>query len=298
MIRILSIDGGGLRGIIPASVLVYLQKHLDMPMGKHIGEYFDLITGTSTGGIIALALAKRPPVPVEEILELYTVRGNEIFSRGFLEYFPWMFRRKYNHKPLESLLIEYLGEEPLAACAIRVMVPARDLLERKTIWFKSWKNGTAIPIWEVARATSAAHTYFCAHKGQVDGGVSVNNPSACAAAEARVIWPNEEVMVVSLGTGVSTSSLGRLSCEGYGKWAPHLIGEFMDGSADAVDYQMDKDPGIDYRRFQMKLDWSSDKMDDCSRKQVESLLRETELRILINQKDSLDQLVKDLRSDM
>lgn len=292
MIRVLSIDGGGLLGIIPASVLVYLQRQLDQPIGK----YFDLITGTSTGGIIALALAKRPPVPIQEVLELYTVRGKEIFSRGFLEYLPWLFRRKYDHKPLESLLIEYLGEQPLATCGIRVMVPARDLLERKTIWFKSWKNGTVIPMWEVARATSAAHTYFCSHKGWVDGGVSVNNPSACAAAEARVIWPNEEVMVVSLGTGVSTASLGRLSCKGYGKWAPHLIGEFMDGAADAVDYQMDKDPGIDYRRFQMNLSWSSDRMDNSSRKQIESLLRETELRIILKQRGALDQLVEDLRS--
>lgn len=293
MIRVLSIDGGGLLGIIPATVLVYLQRQLDQPIGK----YFDLITGTSTGGIIALSLAKRPPVPIEKILDLYVRRGKEIFSRGFLEYLPWMFRRKYNHKNLEALLIEYLGKQPLATCDIRVMIPARDLIERRTIWFKSWKNGTVIPIWEVARAGSAAHTYFCAHKGQVDGGVSVNNPSACAAAEARVIWPNEEVMVVSLGTGVSTVSLGRLACEGYGKWAPYLIGEFMDGAADAVDYQMDKDPGIDYRRFQMNLAWSSDKMDDASSKQINSLLRETEYRIVIKQKNALDRLVEDLKRD-
>jgi len=290
MIKILSVDGGGLRGIIPATVLLYLQRQLDNPLGT----YFDLITGTSTGGIIALGLAKNPPLTMDKILELYVRRSDEIFSKGWGEYLPWMFRRKYNHESLEALLIEFLGKEELTTCRTRVMIPVRDLVERKTVWFKSWRALGAVPMWEVARATSAAHTYFCAHKNLADGGTSVGNPAACAAAEARVLWPSEEVLLVSMGTGVSTKSLAHLACEGYGKWAPHLSGEFMDGAADAVDYQMDKDPGVDYRRFQIKLISAKPDMDDASSEQINGLLRDGE-RLISKNKLALDQLVKDLK---
>jgi patatin-like phospholipase/acyl hydrolase len=116
--RVLSIDGGGIRGVFPAAFLAQLQKHLEHP----IGRYFDLIAGTSTGGIIAIGLGLG--IPISEILQLYELKGPRIFDQHRGHVVNWLRQRvrsakrlmgaKYASHELRSALEEVLKERRLA----------------------------------------------------------------------------------------------------------------------------------------------------------------------------------------
>ena len=125
MKNILSIDGGGIRGIIPAIVLAEIER----VTGKPICQLFDLITGTSTGGILALGLVKdsgsgEPQFSAKELIDIYRQRGRDIFSRSFwkgMSSVAGLMDEKYPSDGIEKVLEEYLGHEPLGAALNNVM---------------------------------------------------------------------------------------------------------------------------------------------------------------------------------
>jgi patatin-like phospholipase/acyl hydrolase len=220
MYRILSIDGGGIRGIIPAVVLAELERQ----SRKRVHQLFDMFAGTSTGGILSLALSQpgsdgMARWEAREIVDLYIERGPDIFDRSLLHQIRAVgsiLDEKYADTGLEKVLKQYFGDTRLSQALVEVLVTAYELEGRDTFFFKRRKAITTpdeddFPIWQVARATAAAPTYFeplkletpsvAGYYALVDGGVFANNPAMCAYADAHRFEEGADIVLVSLGTG-------------------------------------------------------------------------------------------------
>jgi patatin-like phospholipase/acyl hydrolase len=299
MQKVLSIDGGGIRGIIPAMVLAEIERRT----GKPISELFDLVAGTSTGGILALGLTKpgrdsKPQFSAERLIELYESEGGKIFDRPVwhrIQSVGSLAEEKYPATGIEEVAQKYFGDRRLAEALTEVLVTAYEIEGRAAWFFKRRhardenREGDNFLMREIARATSAAPTYFepflveggphdkCA---LIDGGVHSNNPAMCAYVEARKIHPEEnDFLVVSLGTGELTRSLPYEEVRGWGLalWAQPILNVVFDGVADTVDYQLrellstEEGEARRYYRFQTQLDIGKDDMDDASRTNIVAL---------------------------
>jgi len=164
-IKVLSIDGGGIRGLIPAMVLAEIERKT----GDKIANMFDLMTGNSAGGIATLGLNvadqnRKPRFSAEKITEFFTKDGPVVFKKS-----PWkrvtsgfgILDEKYDHKPLVRVLKKYLGQNILETSVTRSLISTYDIYNRHPQFFKSWdKKYNKHNMWEIARATSAAPTYF------------------------------------------------------------------------------------------------------------------------------------------
>ena len=193
--RILALDGGGVRGAFTASVLAELEKRT----GTQCAERFDLITGTSTGGLLAIALAMGRPA--ERLCELYRQDGKVIFPlagrmRRFVGVLRQLGRSKYDQKPLRAALTSVLENQQLGDARTRLVIPAYDLTNGRIFIFKTrhldrFQFDVDIPAVEIAMCTSAAPTYFPANvivqhgnTRYVDGGIWANTPVLVAITEA------------------------------------------------------------------------------------------------------------------
>jgi len=296
-IRILSIDGGGIRGIIPAMILAEIER----VTGKNISSLFNLIAGSSTGGIIALALVKpggdgTPQYHAEDTIKIYEDEGKTIFSRTFFHKVKSLGNiadQKYPATGIESVLKDYFGDAMLSDAITDVIIPAYDIERRHPFFFKSRpaknieKNGYDFPMRVAARATSAAPTYFEPAKIEtggledyyalIDGGLVANNPAMCAYVEARTLYPEREpkdFFLLSLGTGKVTRRLPYEDAKGWGLggWAKPLLSAVYDGVSQSVEYQLKQLLSPDsYYRLQTKLDEENDDMDDASPKNIKDL---------------------------
>ena len=224
--RILSIDGGGIRGIIPGVVIENLENRLrtiaDDP-NVRVADYFDLVVGTSTGGILSClylcpGLApndRRPMFSASDAVGLYLERGDDIFDVSLWQRFHsagGSVDEKYSAEELEDALNDYLGDCSLHKLLKPCLITAYDIRRRRAHFFRQHR-GRDFLLKDVARATSAAPTYFEVAKIKslsrprheyplIDGGVFANNPALCAYAEARTFNHTAEAMfLLSLGTG-------------------------------------------------------------------------------------------------
>ena len=204
--KILTIDGGGVKGIFPAAFLATVEQCFERPLW----ECFDLIAGTSTGGIIALALGLG--ISATEIKELYMRLGPEVFSpQNRHSLWQQLRKAKYNPKTLRDLLVKTFGQNTLGASKTRLVIPAVHALNNQVYVFKTrhhrrFEVDHRVPMVDVAMATAAAPIYFPPHvtaNGQrlVDGGVWANNPLGMAAVEAMAVldWPRDKIVALSLG---------------------------------------------------------------------------------------------------
>ncbi len=217
--KILSLDGGGIRGIYSASLLSIVEQQLTA--GAPISSYFDMIAGTSTGGIIALGLSLN--LSADRIEKLYKEDGKQIFKQKWWWRLPivrWqslkllhhIFRPLYDSKRLEHFLHREFGEAVLGQATTRVVVPAfmsprAEITVFKTDHHPDFKNDWKTKVWEIARATSAAPTYLGGHGYKdvifLDGGIWANNPIMVAiidALSAYDISPGQ-IEILSIGTG-------------------------------------------------------------------------------------------------
>ena len=277
-IRILSIDGGGMRGIIPGTVLVYLENQLIKQTGNpnsRIADYFDLVVGTSTGGILSSFYLTPNPLsdPLEpsarfsaqEALSFYVEKGNQIFNQS--KKFNWFGARglfnaaRYSavtfERELDTLFENLKMSQLLKPCVIMTY----DMKAKAAFFFNSRENSSKrreFYLKDVLRSTSAAPTYFSPAKIQnlitgermcnIDGGVFANNPALCAYAEARTTKFKKEhfptaknLLFLSLGTGGGGFQLPKLKRShrwGLINWAKSIPEIMMDGSLDTVNYQM------------------------------------------------------------
>lgn len=277
-IRILSLDGGGIRGILPGTILTYLEEQIRKKTGNNkafIGEYFDLLAGTSTGGILCLSYI----IPdaqgnymfsAREALDVYLGRGGEIFNAALskkIGSLGGILDEKYRAKELEQTLLKYFEDKQLSEVLKPCLVPAYDMANRRAHFFTSVEAGRKAEdnyfLRDIARATSAAPTYFEPvlvkpvkgnSKAFIDGGVFANNPAMCAYAEARNIafskvlidsekpdFPTaKNMLILSIGTGEVKKPypFPEFKNAGVLKWIKPLIDMMMSGNSETVDYQL------------------------------------------------------------
>lgn len=209
--RILSLDGGGIKGIFQASVLAGLeQEYLE---GKSVGDYFDLIGGTSTGGILALGLGAG--MTASEILEMYLEEGHRVFpsrERGLAGRARRLVSAQYDRGPLDELLNQRLGEKTLRESRHRLLIPSTEGRNGEVWVFKTphhadYRLDGDERMASVAAATSAAPTYFTPLETggytYLDGGIWANNPTMAALVEALSCFSTrrEDVRILSIGCG-------------------------------------------------------------------------------------------------
>jgi hypothetical protein len=240
MRRILVIDGGGIKGVVPASFLAHIEEALP----QNLAGYFDLIAGTSTGGIIALALGLG--LSAKQTLAFYEQHGPNIFygNPRFRACRRW-FRAKYDPRPLRSALQEVFGQRTLGESTKRLVIPAFNIDTGEVhVWKTSHhprlERDYKSHVLDVALSTAAAPTYFPTHRlatgtPLIDGGMWANNPIALALVEAIGIlnWPRDELRVLSLGCTTTPLNVdwGRSHSLGKFGWAEKIADVFMTGQS-------------------------------------------------------------------
>lgn len=242
MRKVLCIDGGGIKGVFPTSFLATVEDSLGTP----VAEYFDLIVGTSTGGIIALGLGLG--MSAQEICDLYVKMGPEVFaSRGRFRRLSGALFAKYSPEPLKGFLTDAFGERRLGEAKTRLVIPSvnfetGEIHLYKTAHHPKLERDFKEKAVDVAMATAAAPTYFPAHDHWsglplIDGGVWANNPAGVAAVEATAMlgWSRDEVHLLSLGCTAEPFDAGILRRGGLGWmfWGPKLADVFMTAQSSA-----------------------------------------------------------------
>ncbi|BET28502.1 patatin-like phospholipase family protein [Wolbachia pipientis] len=292
---ILSVDGGGIRGIIPAVILAEIEKRAR----RTIAEIFDLMAGTSTGGIVVAGLCKKdqqgnPQYSASDLVELYQEYGSYIFKSSFLRrsIFSWLNCTQYPHKNIESILEKYFGDDTLQNTLNNVLLTSYDIQNNCPFFFKSWKGGN-IKLKDALRAATAAPTYFIPkhlkinqiNRVLVDGGVFANNPAACAYASGKRLFPNDDIVLLSIGTGRTDRSIEYANSKRFGKigWIKPLLNVMFASGLDCVNYQMNQVIGNRYVRIQSQLKLASADMDNITSKNIKSLQQEANAMIKDNQ---------------
>jgi uncharacterized protein len=234
--RVLCIDGGGIKGVFPASFLSTIEQSLGTP----VADYFDLIVGTSTGGIIALGLGLG--LSASDLLRFYQERGPAIFNgNGQMGWVRQLFRAKYNPETLRQALSEAFGSRRLGDSRKRLVIPSFNVETGevhvwKTAHHPRLERDYAHAAVEVALSTGAAPTYFPTYKAQsgtplIDGGVWANNPVAIATVEAIGVlgWQASELRILSLGCTTPPFDIdwGRKRSLGKLAWATKITDLFM-----------------------------------------------------------------------
>jgi len=318
--RVLSIDGGGIRGVIPALVLAEIEHRT----GKPICQLFDLIAGTSTGGILALGFTrpspwqirdKQPRVPfyaAKDLVELYMERGKHLFQKGWKARIPLLgnlFEEKYLSGAIYAQLDRYFETTWLREAVTEVLITGYEIRTCVPWFFSSRKakvdSGHDFLMRDVARATSAAPTFFEPHtlldvfgkrSHLVDGGIFANNPAMCAYVAALnqrpMLFPLPPIYLVSLGTGQATESISPKKAKTWGLagWARHILTMSFDGVSDTVDYQLKTLVGANhYHRMQITLPSKQLAMDNVDASNLKALHRlTTEWLAQEKQQEALD----------
>lgn len=259
MYKILSIDGGGIRGIIPARVLERLEIHF-----PGIVQQFDLFAGTSTGAVLAagFALGYTPRF----LRQMYKGFGEEVFADSIwddIADLKYIFGADYSLDNLKALLERVIGQKTLGDLTKKVLIATHDLKDEtrdpprwKPKFFHNFpdsKGDIEHTVVDVVLRSAAAPIYFPTYQGYIDGGVSAINPSMCALSQAF----HEgflDVRLLSLGTGKNPRWLDAQDADwGVAQWGLDLVNMVMDGGGEVADYQCRQILKDQYFRMQPKL---------------------------------------------
>ncbi len=251
MIKVLCVDGGGMRGLVPALVLQNLAGRLrerGIDAGFH--RLFDLMAGTSTGGLIALALSlpaedprrpgaflDSPALSVDDVVSLYEKRGRDIFPRSVfhqLRKLEQAFREKYGSGQIRELFEGMFGGATLKHSLCHLLIPSYDI-ERETVFLfkhrparkERTRSDPNFLLRDVALATTAAPTYFEPARVTpvdggdarflLDGGIYASNPAMCAYIEAKKTFPKaDRFLIFSLGTGTYDEGFSHRDMRNWG----------------------------------------------------------------------------------
>lgn len=285
MKKLLSVDGGGIRGLIPALWLDHIDAALRRQGSGAVNDCFDLLVGNSTGALVVCGIAagKSPA----EIAGLYRQAGRLIFpatikrlaSRARRLPRDGLSAPKYDARGIERVLRSVFGDLRLGQLRGRVMLLSYDTISRSPVFFKNFLPEHAdIPVWQVCRASTAAPTFFPAYVTRIDGremalidgGVVANNPSVSAIAEALRHDPDlrapHDLLMLSLGSGNHNQPITASQAREWGalEWAVPILGVLFDSSASANDYVARHLIGEGYFRIQAELDRDTDTLDDAS----------------------------------
>jgi hypothetical protein len=296
--KILSLDGGGIRGAFVAAFLAKIQENINVPLVR----YFDLIVGTSTGGLIAVALGMG--INPQEIRDLYEFEGPSIFKRPppqlpslkrhFLDAIlqriapsldaEWLFRSKYAAEPLKAALAKRLSDRRLGEAQCRLVIPSVDLAAGKLVVFKTphrpnFVRDRHFRAVDIILATTAAPSYFPSasiDSGSLycDGGIWANNPALVGYVEAVKIsneckrpgidpqFSHDTIHLLSIGTGRGAYFADpNVEQSGLKWWAPRLLNISGETQSEGIHWQMEYLLGERYSRINFDIpegDWSLD----------------------------------------
>jgi uncharacterized protein len=249
--RILSMDGGGIRGILTARLLERADE-------RHPGflSGVDLFAGTSTGGLLALGLAAG--MTPAQLRQMYSDLAGKVFADSLLDNLKDLgnlIGAEYSNEPLKEVLESYFKGVTLSQLPKRVLIPAfmldnqgegpGDIRMWKMKFFHNYpgpdSDGGELVV-DVAMRTSVAPSYFPTYQGYIDGGVAASNPAMSALAQAlhndtggQVL---QDLVLLSMGTGFNPHYLPICDADwGLVQWAPHLINIMLEGSVGMVNYQ-------------------------------------------------------------
>ena len=227
--RILSIDGGGIRGVYPAHVLRCIEERLQIDLF----DTFDMIAGTSTGSIIAVGVATG--VPAADIVEMYKEHGSRIFRK---KRFFWpgrklksmiqpMFDSVYDAQYLKDVLVEVFQDKRLGDIKKPLLLPSTDIGNGcvhvlKSGYSKDLTRDNNVLVKDAILASCSAPTYFNPHKLDhyllADGGLWANNPALAAVIDAqkRLGIAQDDIQILSIGTGHSKTMYGTNALRKWG----------------------------------------------------------------------------------
>jgi len=311
---ILCIDGGGMRGIIPVVYLQHIEAKIRNNGGTDdIARYFDLIAGTSTGGLITLALTCESSLPhidyngsmqmdLDKLLEIYMTLGGEIFqAQTSIFGLRHMVSDKYNSHSIQNLCQRWFGVTTMDRAKVPTLIMAYDLSEGEPQMIRSYEEETAYPAWIAARATSAAPTYFspCEYAGKllVDGGVVANNPATYAYFQAKKLYPECEVFhILSISTGGTHHTMEKEDTKGLMNWADQVSPMYSTAQKRTTDYVLENLADVRYIRLDDELSVPV-KMDETNQSVLRMMRSEAESNVLLHEAE-LDELAKKLVENM
>lgn len=293
-IRVLSVDGGGMRGIVPATFLESIEKI----SGRGVAELFDVMVGTSTGAILTVGLTvanenNKPKYTATDFIKLYQEMGDVIFhkDRSLLEVLDGVTRPSYDPSGYEKLLKDYFAEAILSQSITELAVPSIELEDMNMHIFTRYnaKKDTQhdFKVRELIRAATAAPTYFPAAKVSsidgkmsgtfVDAGLSTNNPGMIALAEAKTLAADADILFVSLGTGAITKPIDAMKAKTWGEveWIKSIFD--LQGDAQSsytetvISTFLKSNKNNRYHRFQIDLHQLPFQLDDTKPEHIEEL---------------------------
>jgi patatin-like phospholipase/acyl hydrolase len=303
--KILSIDGGGIRGIIPGQILVALENKIRKKPGHEngkIGDYFDLFAGTSTGAILSAAYVcpgdnQSLKYSAQDAVDFYLEDGDEIFDVGFWKAIGsvnGLNDEKYPAAELERVLKDAFGDVILSELAKPTCIVAYDVKRRTPVIFTQ-HDAVATErdflVRHLLRGSTAAPTYFETAKIYslpparrkyvlIDGGMVANDPALCAYSEAissGMAKGIKDMMILSLGTGKELRSYSYPEVKDWGKlgWAPAVIDIGLEGGPQMTEYHLQSIastvPGSQFYRIQPKLYGANKDLDDATPENIEAL---------------------------
>ena len=263
MVYLLSIDGGGVKGLIPAKILALIEENIC----SDIYSKFNYYAGTSIGAVIVISIAHNR-MKCKDIYNLFTQDNyKRLFHKDFKNYLP--FTSKYSGESKRDFLISLFNSKTYQLKDKYVYVPAYDLNSGAKI-FKSTEENDNIRCYDIANASTAAPTYYPSVKidsaNYIDGGIVANNPAMILLSEALAKVDVEDIKLLSIGCGYKNikQQSNPLDIDGLQWIKDGLIDDFMGGSIDVANNQcyniLDKDDN--YLRINMSLDGALEDLDN------------------------------------
>ncbi len=312
---ILCIDGGGMRGIIPVVLLQNLERAIRANGGKaDLASYFDLISGTSTGGLISLALTcdstilhknledGSSQINLTALLDNYMTMGSRIFQANTSIFgLRQIVSDKYTSEGIQTLSQKWFGTSTVENAKVPTLIMAYDIANGQPQMIRSYADERNYPAWVAARATSAAPTFFspCEYAGKllVDGGVVANNPAIYAYFEARKLYPEcSRFHILSMSTGGSYHTMDKDSAKGLMNWADQVSPMFDTAQKRTTEYVLTNLPDVDYVRIDNPLSRPI-KMDETNPSTLRFIKDEAEKNALMYD-NTLDSFAKLLIQNM